>query len=135
MVYSTRRFVLCLTLCYFVLVIFNPFSIAMTSLWEERSNLSTFRTFIRCALFWFCLFPHPLCVWKGLRFVIVAHPGLFSYLFLKIYIQLSLVTELPTFWERFSTFACHQFIVLICLSLWSWGLDVDLIVSVSELSY
>ena len=28
----------------------------------------------------FCLFPHPLGVWKGLRFVIVALPGLFSYL-------------------------------------------------------
>ena len=34
-VYSTRRFVLCLTLCYFVLVFFSPFSIAITSLGEE----------------------------------------------------------------------------------------------------
>ena len=30
-VYSTRRFVLCLTLCYVVLVFFSPFSIAITS--------------------------------------------------------------------------------------------------------
>ena len=30
---------------------------------------------------WFCLFPLPLGVWEGLRFVIVALPGLFSYLF------------------------------------------------------
>ena len=29
----------------------------------------------------FCLFPLLLGVWKGLRFVIVALPGLFSYLF------------------------------------------------------
>ena len=29
-VYSTRRFVLCLTLCHFVLVFFSPFSIAIT---------------------------------------------------------------------------------------------------------
>ena len=83
MVYSTRRFVLCLTLCYFVLVFFSPFSIAITSLGEERTNLSTFRTFVRFALVRFCLFPSPLplVVWEGLRFVIVAVPGLLSYLF------------------------------------------------------
>ena len=40
-----------------------------------------FRTFVRFALVWFCLFPLPLGVWEGLRFVIVALPGLFSYLF------------------------------------------------------
>ena len=81
MVYSTRRFVLCLTLCYFVLVFFSPFSIAITSLGEERANLSVFRTFVRFALVWLNLFPLPLGFWKGLRFVIVALPGLFSYLF------------------------------------------------------
>ena len=82
MVYFTRRFVLCLTLCYFVLVLFfSPFSIAITSLGEERANLSAFRTFVRFALVWFCLFPLPLGVWEGLRFVIVALPGLFSYPF------------------------------------------------------
>ena len=79
-VYSTRRFVLCLSLCYFVLVFFSPFNIAITSLGEERANLSAFRTFVRFALVWFCLFPLPLGVWEGLRFMIVAHPGLFSYL-------------------------------------------------------
>ena len=81
MVYYTRRFVLCLTLCYFVLVVFSPFSIAITSLGEERANLSAFRTFVRLTLVWFCLFPLPLGVWDGLRFMIVALPGLFSYLF------------------------------------------------------
>ena len=40
--YSTRRFVLCLTLCHFVLVFFGLFSIAITSLGEERANLSVF---------------------------------------------------------------------------------------------
>ena len=40
MVYSTRRFVLCLTLCDFLLVFFSPFSIAITSLGEERADLS-----------------------------------------------------------------------------------------------
>ena len=67
MVYSTKRFVLCLTLCYFFLCLFSPFSTAITSLVEERANLSTFRTFVRFALVWFCLFPLPLGVWEGLR--------------------------------------------------------------------
>ena len=76
MVYSTRRFVLSFALCYFVLVFFSPFSIAITSLGEERANLSAFRTFVQFALVWFCLFPLP-----RLRLVIVALPGLFSYFF------------------------------------------------------
>ena len=81
MVYSTRRFVVCLSVCHFVLVFFSPFSIAITSLGEERANLSTFSTFVRFVLVWICLFPLPLGVWEGLRFVIVALPGFFSYLF------------------------------------------------------
>ena len=81
-VYSIRRFVICLALCYFVLVFFSPFSIAITSLGEERANLSAFRTFVRFVLVWVCLFPRPFGVWEGLRLVIVALPGLFSYLFL-----------------------------------------------------
>ena len=76
-----RQFVLCLTLCYFVLVFFSSFSIAITSLGEERTNLSAFCTFVRFVLVWFCRLPLPLGVWEGLRFVIVAPPGLFSYLF------------------------------------------------------
>ena len=61
--------------------VFSPFSIAITSLWEERANLSAFRTFVRSVLVWFCRFPLPFGVCEGLRFVIVALPGLFSYLF------------------------------------------------------
>ena len=87
MVYSTRRFFLCLTLCYFVLVLFSPFSIAITSLGEERANLSAFRTFYRFVLVWFCRFSLPLGVREGLRFEIVAFPGLFSYPFL-LYLSL-----------------------------------------------
>ena len=60
-------------LVLFGLVFFRPFSIAITSLGEERANLSAFCTFV---------FPLPLGVWEGLWFVIVALPGLFSYLFL-----------------------------------------------------
>ena len=81
MVYSTRRFVVCLSVCHFVLVFFSPFSIAITSLGEERANLSAFRTFVRFVLVQICRFPLPLGVWEGLRFVIVALPGLFSYPF------------------------------------------------------
>ena len=80
MVYSTRRFVLSLTLCYFVLEFFSPFRIAITLLGEERANLSAFCTFVWFVLVWFCWFPFPLGVWEGLRFVIVALPGFFSYL-------------------------------------------------------
>ena len=40
-----RRIVLCLTLCYFVLVFFSPSSFAITSYGEERANLNAFRTF------------------------------------------------------------------------------------------
>ena len=32
-------------------------------------------------LVWICRFPLPHGVWEGLRFVLVALPGLFSYLF------------------------------------------------------
>ena len=71
-------------LCYFVLVFFSPFSIAITLLGKERANVSASRTIDRFALVWFCLFPLPLGVWEGLRFVIVALPGLFSYFFLTI---------------------------------------------------
>ena len=46
MAYSTRRFVEGLSVCNFVLVFFSPFSIAITSLGEERANLSAFRTFV-----------------------------------------------------------------------------------------
>ena len=75
-----RRFVVCLTMCHFVLVFFSPFSIAITSLGEERANLSAFNMFARFVLVWICWFPLPLGVWEGLQFVIVALPGLFSYL-------------------------------------------------------
>ena len=80
-VYSTRGFVVCLYVCHFFLVFFSPFSIAITSLGEERANLSAFRTFVRFVLVYICRFPLPLGVWERLRFVIVALPGLFSYLF------------------------------------------------------
>ena len=64
-----RRFVLCLPLCYFVLVFVSPFSIAIT--------LFDFACLVLSV-------SSSLGVWEGLRFVIVAFPGLFSYPFLAI---------------------------------------------------
>ena len=61
--------------------VFSPFSLAITLLGEERASIGAFRTFVRFALVWFCLFHLPLGVWEGLRFMIVALPGLFYHLF------------------------------------------------------
>ena len=72
-------------LVLFCSCVFSPFSIAITSLGEERANVSAFRTFVRFVFVWICRFPLPLGVWEGLRFVIVALPGLFSYLFLYVH--------------------------------------------------
>ena len=49
-VYSTRQFLVCLSVCHSVLVFFSPFSIAITSVGEERAYLSAFRTFVRFVL-------------------------------------------------------------------------------------
>ena len=49
---------------------------------RKRTNkIEASRMFVRFVLVWICWFPFPLGVWEGLRFVIVALPGLFSYLF------------------------------------------------------
>ena len=48
--YSTKKFVLNIPFCYFVLVFFCPFSIEITLLGEDRANHSHFRTFVRLAL-------------------------------------------------------------------------------------
>ena len=72
---------LCLILCDFVLVFFSPFSIAIASLGEERA----IRTVVFDLRLFGCLFPLSLGVWEGLRFVIVALPGLFSYPFFFSY--------------------------------------------------
>ena len=78
----TRQFVLSFARYYFVLVFYQSFEHCDYLAWgRERANLSAFRTFVRFALVWFCLFPLPLCVWEGLRLEIVALPGLFSYPF------------------------------------------------------
>ena len=76
-VYSARRFVVCLTLCHFV-VFFSPFSIAIISLGRDIMLVLIIRLFDLC-LFGICRFPLPLSGWEELRFVIVALPGLFPF--------------------------------------------------------
>ena len=82
MVYSTRRFVLSFALCYFVLVFFSPFGTAITSLGEDRANLSTF---VRFALVWFCLFLFLLVSGKGCGLWLWHSLDFLSYLFPLIY--------------------------------------------------
>ena len=74
------------------LCVFSPFSIAITSFGEDKANLSAFRTFVRFVFVWFCWFTLPLGVWEGLRFVIVAFPGIFSYLFLSVYLKMQVAS-------------------------------------------
>ena len=64
---------------------FRPLSIAITSLGKMRATLNAFRTFVRFALVWFCLFPLLLGVWEGLQLVNAALPGLFSFTFFVIW--------------------------------------------------
>ena len=68
-----------LFLCFSVLLVLR---FPRYSLGEERANLSAFGMFVRFVLVWICRFPLPLGVWEGLRFVIVALPGLFIYPYL-----------------------------------------------------
>ena len=73
--YEAIYFMSCLVL--FFSCVFQSFSVAITSLGEETFSLGAFRSFVRFALVWYCLFPLPLGVWEGLRFVIAALPGFF----------------------------------------------------------
>ena len=55
-------------------------ALRLPRLGKRELILVLFCTFVRFALVCFCRFPLPLGVWEGLRFVIVALPGLFFYL-------------------------------------------------------
>ena len=86
MVYSTRRFVLCLALCYFILVFLVLLALRLPSLGKRELDLVLFVRVFDLRLFGFVCFLFLLVsgkgcglgVWEGLRFVIVALPGLFS---------------------------------------------------------
>ena len=66
-----------LFLCFSVLLVLR-----LPRLGKRELILVLFvRLFGLCSFRLICRFPLPLGVWEGLRFVIVALPGLFSYLF------------------------------------------------------
>ena len=60
-----RRFVLRFAWCCFVLVFFGPLSIAITSLGEERADLSAFLHLFELRLFGFVCFLFLLVSGKG----------------------------------------------------------------------
>ena len=66
-------------------MVFSPFSIATTSLWEERAGLCVFRAFPCFAHVSLCLIRLPLGVKDWLRLVTVAFPGLFFLPFSRIF--------------------------------------------------
>ena len=81
MVYSTRRFVVCLilSLCFSVLL-----ALRLPRLGKRELILVLFVRLFDLCLFGFVGFSPPLGVWEGLRFVVVALPGLLSYPFLPL---------------------------------------------------
>ena len=68
-----------LFLCFSVLLVLR-----LPRLGKRELILVLFVRLLDLCLFWICQFPLPLGVWERLRFVIVALPGLFSYLILYI---------------------------------------------------
>ena len=95
-VYSTRRFVLCLALCCFVLECFSHFSVTIASLGEGAgAGLGAFRTFVRFALvffsFLFLLVSGKICglwLWHSLDFSLTLFFGNCSYLHIFIWRRL-----------------------------------------------
>ena len=86
------------------IILFLCFSVLLL-LWLPRLGkreliLVLFVRFFRFVLVWICRFPLPLGVWEGLRFVIVALPGLFSYLFLQLLLSITTLTNCLFFWLR-----------------------------------
>ena len=102
---------------------FSSFSIAITSLGEERANLSAFRRFVRFVLVWICRFPLPLGVWEGLRVVIVALPGLFSYLFFYYFCHCMSLHVCPgesLFWIFWPIFGKNSPFGFLLVVFWLW---------------
>ena len=66
MVYSARRFIVCLTLCHFVLVFFSPFSTEITSLEGERELI---------LVFFVCLIDLCLFGFVGFLFLLMSGKG------------------------------------------------------------
>ena len=88
MVYSKRRFILSFALCYFVLVFFSPFSIAITSLGEEKELiLVRFVRLFNLRLFGFVSFLFFLVSGKGWA-CDCGFSGLFSFFFFMLLLSI-----------------------------------------------
>ena len=91
--------------------VFSPLSIAITSLEEERELILVLflRLFDWCLFAWICRFPLPLGVLGGLRFVIVALPGLFLLHFFhmwRLFCQCLLLLLVPREGYMLREFIC-----------------------------
>ena len=75
----------------------SPVSIAITSPGEERGSFGAFRTFFSICACLVLSVSSFLGVWEGLRFVIMALPGLFSYLFFVLHTISHLYVQCPHF--------------------------------------
>ena len=91
MFFGAVCFVSCLVL--FRSYVFRTICIAVASLGEgPGASLIAFRAFVRLCLFGFVCFLYILVSGMGCGFVIVALPGLFSYLFLKKLYSIEIVS-------------------------------------------
>ena len=117
-------------LCYFVPVLFSPYSIAITSLRvRERANISAFRTFVRFACLVLSVSSSSWCHGRAA----VRDFGT-PWTFLSLFFFLLLGKELPTRLAIYFFF-CGCLIVFVYLSIWYRGLDVNLIVSIPKFNY
>ena len=80
MVYSTRRLVLSIA-CVILFLSFSVLLVLRLSRLRKRELILVIFIGLFDLRFFGCLFPIPLGVWEGLRLVIVALLGLFSYIF------------------------------------------------------
>ena len=112
-------------------ILFLCFSVLLAlRLSRLGKNLSAYRTFVRFALVWFCLFPLPLQlgVWEGLRFVIVALPGLgvpslTFFLFFNTHCKLSSTIDRIVINKR-SLVSRNPFICFGTTKFLYWGIDI-----------
>ena len=105
-VFSTRQFAVCLTLCYFVLVFFSPFSNAITSLGEERATLSAFHAFVRFVLVCFV----------GFLFVLVSGKGCSLWLWHSLDFSLTFFTNVSLGRGSFPRIFCSYYLKVTNLS-------------------
>ena len=101
--------------CAFLFLCFSVFLALRLPRLGKRANLSAFRMFDLFVLVWICRFPLPLDVWEGLRFVIVALPGLSFYPFYSSDLSKAVVPVLVILFVALWFILRGEF---LCLTLW-----------------